>query len=344
MPTPLDAALTDALALLIDLQSSDERPELALERFALLAGARPELRSRLVWEELPGAGIVQYDALLTQPGIGTASISFCPEKTIPWPLRGAAHVREKDLVRVDGESVTIEQAVALLDFIWREVDLTRKLVDIALIQIAERELRLVPEPGDLQREMDALRRANGLFTVASFNQWLDANGMTHETLERHLAGEAATSLLKRHVTENRIEQYFEERRAEFDQVRMVRLRFDDEGEANAAAALIRESPESFYEIVEKRFLTGKLTSRNLYLTMRRNAMTDLQADAIFSARVGDVVGPLVSGDGFDVIRVLRIESAELNEATRGLVADKLFAEWLDERRDAAKIDWMWGSV
>jgi hypothetical protein len=44
------------------------------------------------------------------------------------------------------------------------------------------------------------------------------------------------------------------------------------------------------------------------------------------------------------VQVLRRVPAELDEATRTVVGDRLFARWLEARRARARVEWFWGAA
>ncbi|WP_067137671.1 cysteine peptidase family C39 domain-containing protein [Microtetraspora malaysiensis] len=89
-------------------------------------------------------------------------------------------------------------------------------------------------------------------------------------------------------------------------------------------------------------LAGVATCR-----MEANSRDDLVA--LFGvpatdARAGRVLGPArLSDGGFCVVSVLAVETAVLDEVTRGLVERRIFDEWLADRRRHAHVEWFWGS-
>ena len=104
------------------------------------SGLRPLQRKhsdvgmQLVWEEETYDHSIHYDALLNLPEEGTVSISYCDDRATPWPLRGVHRWSDADLVRVNNNVLTVDQAIACLDFIWDEARITDRLVNVCLIQ------------------------------------------------------------------------------------------------------------------------------------------------------------------------------------------------------------------
>jgi hypothetical protein len=83
---------------------------------------------------------------------------------------------------------------------------------------------------------------------------------------------------------------------------------------------------------------------NFFAVVRRGQLSPPQAAAVFTAAPGAVVGPVCSGAGYDIIRVLHLERARLDAPTRQAIAEWLFEEWLTARRQKATIEWFWGNA
>src|SRR5207247_7550669 len=112
------------------------------------------------------------DALLHLPGEGTISLSFCPDRALPWPLRGVHRWSDKDLVRVNDTVLQVDQAIACLDFIWGEWPLVKRLVDTCLIQEALQKDPIDLSDAQLQQAMDGFRRAHQLYTAEDPFRWM----------------------------------------------------------------------------------------------------------------------------------------------------------------------------
>src|SRR5689334_12845726 len=111
MSDPLQQALPDMLAYLMTLARDGIRPEEARARLRQLQPKYPELKLDLLWEEEAYDQSIHYDVLLQLPSKGTVSLSFGPDRALPWPLRGLHHWSEKQLVRVNRTGLTVSQAI-----------------------------------------------------------------------------------------------------------------------------------------------------------------------------------------------------------------------------------------
>ncbi|GAA3428771.1 TIGR04500 family putative peptide maturation system protein [Streptosporangium sandarakinum] len=376
-PITSPGLLDDALEWLRGLDGLE--PEAAEERLARLRDRHPRTRARLLWQREAATGEYHYDLLFPETG-GCVSLSFAPDRAIPWPLRGSQRSGEQLLLRVNGVETTMERAVSVLDVLWEDARLARRLVDAALVEEALTVRRADPAADRLQEAMDAFRRARGLLTAEATRRWMAERGLSHARLEEIVAAEAAVAALRREVAEGRVEDFFAAHRAEFDRLRVLRLRYADPDRAAAAAARLRAvrpagsgacdgseagagpgagtgagaarswaaGPGGAGEgtdpvaLATAEVLAGAATCR-----MEANGRGDLTAlfgAPAADARSGRVLGPAPLPDGgLCVAYVLAVEPAVLDEVTRGLVAGRIFDDWLAERRRHAHVEWFWGS-
>ena len=218
MTDSLTPAVCAALEYLRDLNRDGVRPDEARNRMRGLRVQHPHTRIDLLWEEEACDRSVHYDTLVQKDGEGTVSLSFCRERTLPWPLRGVQRWSEMDLVRVNATVLKVDQAVALLDFIWDDAPMLKRLVDAGLIREAIDQDAIPPSDEELQQALDAFRRLHGLYKAADMHRWMEQRGLTQEKLETHLAELAEIAALRERVTAGKVGGYFEAHRSEFDVV------------------------------------------------------------------------------------------------------------------------------
>jgi hypothetical protein len=144
-----------------------------------------------------------------------------------------------------------------------------------------------------------------------------------------------------------VEDYFEEHRADFDTAYIARIEFSDEESAHRTYEQIRIGGVDFYEAAQRCFLASAERlelSSELFSVVQRRQMPPEQAQAIFAATPGEVMGPVHTGGGYAIIRILSLAPARLGERMRTTIKTILFEEWLAERRQAATIKWYWGNA
>jgi putative peptide maturation system protein len=343
----LQQATTDTLDYLRVLVRDGIRPTEARARLRLIQQKHPDTDMDLLWEEEAYDQSVHYDALLHLPGQGTVSLSFCPDRALPWPMRGVHRWSERDLVRVNNTVLQVAQAMACLDFIWDEAPITHRLINVCLIQeeLAKNPIDL--SDAELQQAMDAFRQVRKLYTAEDTYWWMARRGMTHDQLERLVADEAMVAKLRDRVTAGLVEAYFEEHRVDFDTADIARFACSDEASARHTCEQIRCGELDFYEAAQRCFMAAersKHPSHALFAVVQRGHVSPALATAIFTATPGAVVGPVHTEEGYAIVRVLSYTPTRLNEPTRGAIKRILFEQWLAERREAATIEWYWGNA
>ncbi|MFI7042217.1 TIGR04500 family putative peptide maturation system protein [Microbispora rosea] len=314
----------DALETLRGLDGVD--PSEAQERLRELRARHPGVRFRLLWQREDYDDSLHYDLLIKAPGEGTVSLSWCPDRALPWPLRGVQRAAEMLLLRIDGVGVTVVDAIAWLDFLWDETRLVDRIVAAALVQAEMAEAPVELSDHEIQEAVDAFRRARGLLTAERTREWMDRRSLTVLDLQELVAGEVAAARVRERVTAGRVETYFEEHREEFGTARVARLTFPDSGTARRAAAEI-DAGAGFLTLAER--------TRGARLVVE-----DVPAAEVGTARPGDVVSPAPGV----LLKVISVADAELDADTRRRVERRVFDLWIDERRRAAKIEWFWGTT
>lgn len=342
MTADLQSALSETLEFLMLLSREGARPAEAQTRIRPLRDRYPQAAMQLLWGEELYDDSVQYDALLRVPGAGTVSLGFAPDSALPWPLRGAHRWSEKQLLRVNQQMLNVDQAIACLDFIWDDRGIIDRLVNVCLIEeeLARDPIELTDD--ELQQAMDGFRRAHRLYTVEQTTAWMARRGISHEQFERYVADEAIVAKLRERVTAGQLEGYLAAHRADFDTVRIARIDFAAEAAAREAAARIRAGESEFFTVAAGHFVDTP-DSTPAFASLQR-AQAPAGWDALFFAAPDEIVGPLATGHGFAVVRVLAVTPAEADEHTYRAVQRVLFQRWLEDRRRTATIEWNWGNA
>jgi len=324
MNETLQQATNHALDFLMTLDGV--QPADAQRRLRAIQSEHPDIGLELVWEQESFDGSLHYDVLVRADG-ATVSVSFCRDGALPWPLRGVRRWSDADLMQVNGRILTMQDAVALLDVVWREAPILERLVDVSLIrdELDQRPIEL--SDVELQRGLDDLRRAHGLNEAAATERWMQARGLTHEQLEELINERVTMERLRDRVANGRVEAYFEAHRADFDTAHVVRVECLDEDEAQR----IVDGDLDLFAAGKQQFLADPTKNRSLFATVRH-------------CEIGYAEPGALSRQGRVVTQVLAVASARLDSATRSKVKDALLEEWLAERRRAAHVTWFWGTT
>ena len=348
MNDSMQHAASDVLDYLLTLQRDHVRPREARARLQPLRERYPDLNIDLLVEEQVIDQTVHYDALLRRVGEGTVSMSYCPERAVPWPLRGVHRWSEGDLVRVNANVLQVDQAMACLDFIWDEAPIIERLVNMCLVQEELDREPIILSDIELQEAMDKFRTAKKLFRAEDTLRWLERHGMSHEKLERFVSDNAILVKLRDRIVGDQIEDYFRQHPGDFDTATIARLKVADESQSRELAEQIRSGRQDFFAAAQRRYCEaverGEASQPDLFAVVERHQTEPALRDPLFAATTGQLVGPVPVDAGFELIRVLAIQSANLEDRTRTAIKEILFANWLAECRQAARIEWSWGNA
>lgn len=347
MSSSLQQAIVSTLDCLIKLCEDEVRPAEARDRVRLLQSQQSDVAMQLVWEEEAYDKSLHYDVLIRLPERATVSLSYCPDRALPWPLRGVHRWAEVDLLRVNDTVLKVEQAIACLDFLWDEAPLINRLINICLIQEEFDKNPVEVTDPELQLGMDGFRRAHKLYSAEETHRWLQMRGMTHAQLEHLVADNLAIVKLRDRIAEGHVAAYFEEHRSHFDVALIAQIECTNVDAASQILRMIASNEMGFYESAERYFVAAAGPAeplvRPLFAKVRRDELSGSLSAMVFSASIDDVVGPARTDRGYTIARVLSLWSAQLDESIQSAIKSILFEEWLTKRREAAAISWSWGN-
>jgi putative peptide maturation system protein len=322
----------------LDRDAAD--PRAATERLEPLRRRHQGTRIRLLWQREPYDGSLHYDLLLTGPGPGTTSLSYCPDRALPWPLIDGQRADDRVVLRVDGVSVEVDEIMAQLDALHAGT-LADELVAGALVrhELAADPVHLTT--AELQQAMDSFRRARGLLTRAATDAWLTRYGWTHADLEELAATEATAERLRERLITDQIEAYFAEQGDGLDVARIWRVTFSHARDAARAVAAIQAGAD-VQSVLEDAFARGTgLGPQSRFEVVRRDELPGAIAAAVFGSSPGTLLGPFPDGDLYELVKVLAVRPAVLEADTVRLIGRRLFAHWLERRVANARVEWFW---
>jgi putative peptide maturation system protein len=330
----LDPRIPAVIAELRNLAQAGATPAVARAR---IAAARVALVN-----ELDACGGHQFDAIIDQPD-GTLVIRCCPDRGVPFALHGAQRMSDRDLVRVDGEVLSVGQAIALLDFVWSERPLLRRLLDSCIVRAVLRAAPSELDDAAVQAALDRIRARNGLYSAEATRRWMAERRMTHEMLEVYAEEQAAILALRDRVVGASVAPHFAAHRADYDVAILARVVIPDDARHRALVEHILAERLGLAAAIG--CVVGaarQLAPDELAITrVRRRDLTSALREAVFE-RPAEHLQAVGDGERLVLVHVLALHPAELDEATAEQIAAELFDAWLAQRRAAARVEWNWG--
>jgi putative peptide maturation system protein len=316
------AVLSAAAELLPELDGVP--PSVAAARTRQLAQQHPDLVLDLVHDSESYDGSTSYQLLVRTSDGRTWSVGLAAAAELPWPLRGVTRSSEHHLLRVDGRTVEVSEAIAALDHVWADEHLLQRIVDAALIAAAVDERHLDLDDEQLQRATDAFRRAKGLTTQALTQAWLAAHGMSFQRLVDLARSSAVLAQLRRQLIADRGLPDRGQLRAELADVDIAwAARTDPDTLAADPGAAVLAAFSDGHDAGLQRWPATQLPDRFARLK---------------DAPVGQ---PVDVGDGVFAL-VLARHDVEDSSVVQQAAERMVFEQWLAEQRAAAEIEWFWG--
>jgi putative peptide maturation system protein len=201
-----------------------------------------------------------------------------------------------------------------------------------LLQDEARQAGLSVTREELQFAADAFRRRHGLNAAADTHAWLSGQGMSVDDFQVNLEHDLLAAKLRQHLTAARVEGHFTAHQAGYERLRLARLCVGRDDLANELASQVREDGRDL-DAVAGEHRVGVVRGESF----RRDLASSL-AEALASAEPGQLVGPVVTPQGFFLVLVEERRPPALDPATRQHIEDELFTAWLTERTREAKID------
>ena len=344
MNTTQSRLVLETLDCLAVIAESNTVPADASQRLRRIGETFPDIKLDLLWDD-GGEGLGwHYDALLRLPQSGTISLSYCPDRAMPWPMRGARRFGEADLLRVNDTMLTVGEAIGQIDALLEDQAISTRLIDACLV-IEE----LVRNPvevsnADLQRAMDAFRRTHRLYSVDSCQHWMARRGLSHAQFEHLVANQATVAALRRRMTADHVCVFFEAHRDAFDTACLAQITYEDRESAQRDCADIVSGAVGFFDAAQARFTAsanGGDMACGVFRALRRGLDPSALTQAVFAAAPGAVLGPIESDAAFLVVTVVSITPARPDDGTREQIQRLLFDRWLDQRQQQAQIEWFW---
>jgi parvulin-like peptidyl-prolyl isomerase len=233
------------------------------------------------------------------------------------------------MVTFFGISIEPEAIVNSLRRELRLRDVCQGILSQQIVRQAAQERAIAVAPDEIQAEADRQRYQRRLENAADTFAWLNEQLVTAEDWEAGIGDRLLTQKLAEALFEPEIEKHFAENRLNFEQVLLYKITVPYQQLSQELFYQIEEKEISFYEAAhlydvdaERRLQCGYVGK--IY---RSHIKPDI-ASVIFGARQGELLGPMQTAQGYDLIVVEEFLAAELTAEVRQIIIDRLFQEWL----------------
>jgi parvulin-like peptidyl-prolyl isomerase len=184
---------------------------------------------------------------------------------------------------------------------------------------------------ELQNASDAFRRRYALNSAADMHAWLANRALSVDDFEASLEQDLLAAKVRNHVTAEQVEQQWQAHQADYERLRLELVTVGREELARELASQVRDDGRELHDVVYEHYLT-------LFRGERfRKELRGSLADALASARVGELVGPVSTARDFALAVIKERRPAELDKDTRRYIQNELFETWVGEQLKRATL-------
>jgi parvulin-like peptidyl-prolyl isomerase len=209
------------------------------------------------------------------------------------------------------------------------------IADVLRQYVLEQELEtrsdLDIDDAVIQQAVIDFRLQQNLTDPAAFQEFLSRNGMDAINFQKQITNNFRMEKLKAVVSEERLQEYFIERKVFLDRVVLSRIIVDSQDMAEELKVQINEG-ESFEKLAQEHSLTDDRVVNGMMGPVSRGTLPDEVRAKIDAANPGDIVGPLALENRWGLFRVEQqieatLDDMQLQQSLRG----ELFERWLADK-------------
>ena len=238
---------------------------------------------------------------------------------------------QKDItINFKGISIKSAEIVAFLKQEMLLKGICQKILQQKIIKKSAQERGVTVTPEDIQTEADSIRYRKRLEKASDTTAWLEEQMVTADDWEAGISNRLLANKLSEHLFEKEVEKYFAQNKSNFEQFILYQIVVPYEQLAYEILYQIEEEEINFYhaahlyDVDERRRYNCGYEGK----VHRWNFQPDIAA-AIFSASIGEVIGPLKTEQGYHLFMIEEFIQAELTPQRRQEILHRLFTEWLE---------------
>jgi parvulin-like peptidyl-prolyl isomerase len=233
------------------------------------------------------------------------------------------------MIRFRSTTIQIDEVLSFLKQTLQLKQICNHLLHQRIVHQIAHKIGIQVSIEEIRAEIDRVRYDHRLFQAADIFAWLTDQLVTVEEWEDGIRDRILTQKLSQHLFSTEVERFFIEHQLEFDQVVLYQIAVPYEQLAREIAYEITEGEISFYEAAhiynldfQRRCFCGyegKVYRRSLHPEL---------SSLIFSAKPGDVIGPVTFDQISHLFMVEEFIPAELTPECHQEILDRLFQEWI----------------
>lgn len=232
---------------------------------------------------------------------------------------------------IDLSKASIEPS-EIIGFLKRNINLqevSEKIFYQKIINQVAEERGVTVTPEEIQAEANRQRREKRLEKASDTLAWLTAQMITPDDWEVGICDRLLAKKLAEYLFSKEVEKVFAQNRLDFDQILLYQIVLSAGELAQELFYQIEEREISFYEAAHLYDVDERRRQQCGYegKLFRWNLKPDVAA-VVFSAKLGEVIGPFKIEQGYHLLMVEEFIPAQLTPQRYQDILDRMFRDWL----------------
>ncbi len=237
------------------------------------------------------------------------------------------------LLTVDDQEISLRDCMRHLQSSGKLQDFIGGILRQHILQ-QETETRTdleIPE-GVVEQAIIDFRLQQQLSDAAAFQEWLKKNGSDYSNFHKQIVGNFKVEKLKMVVSEDKVQEYFIERKLFLDRVILSRIIVEDKDLAEELKTQIQEASATYEELARRHSITDDKMVNGMMGPVSRGTLPDTIRAQIDAASPGSLIGPLELEEKWGLFRVEEFLEASMDDAQlQQTLRNELFERWLSEK-------------
>ena len=216
------------------------------------------------------------------------------------------------------------------------------VTEIVSQYVIEKELQsredINVDPAVIQQAIIDFRLQRKLEDQQKFQEWLKQNRINYNALESQIVNSFRLKELRDSITSEKIEEYFNERKADLDYAILSRIVVQDKELADAVHRKIVKDGGKFEDLAKEHSITKDKNFNGIMGAVSLASLPENLRNAVNSANPGDILGPFKTDKFWSIFRLEQLQGASLdNPEIRKKLDSELFEHWVAEKLQNQKI-------
>lgn len=239
---------------------------------------------------------------------------------------------------VDDETISLSQALKYLKATGGFQRMLGEVLHQHLLtqELAQRE-DIQADPFQVDQAVMDFRTRSQLSDADRFQKWLSANNLSYTDFQNQIAFAIRVEKLKAQIGESELENYFQSRKPDLDQIALSRIIVDDSEVAKTLKSKLNDDISQFKALAQAHSLTADRALGGQMGTVRLGNLPQIIRTPLKSAQPGEIVGPITIDNRHCLFRVEGFLPAQLEGSLKIELQNEIFDRWLKEKLSQRKI-------